>query len=221
MNSRKTENCLLIVFDFDGVLADSKDAFALQMQDTIKFFTNKLIPEEIFKERVGNTDQGQDFVEFLGSNDPQLIDKAIIQYVSLTEKYAYLRKLYPNVRETLETLKKDHIIGIVSRKSQERMEKWLHHFKITHLFDRPIGTLENSKSNAILQIMKEFNIPPERTIMVGDTEFDVLGAKDAGVHSVIALYGAANPEEVFALSPTYSINSIEEIIKIVEQHLDK
>ncbi|MCE7741093.1 MAG: HAD family hydrolase [Candidatus Heimdallarchaeota archaeon] len=220
MIARNTKECLLIIFDFDGVLADSTKAYALQMQETVEFFTKKKIPEEVFKQRGGNTDQSQDFVEFLGTKDPEKIDKAIIHYVSLTEKYSYLRDLYPNVRETLENLKNQHLIGLVSRKSHERMEKWLHHFKITHLFDRPIGTLEDSKSKAIIEIMGEFNMPIDRTIMVGDTEFDIMSAKEAGVNSVLALYGAEKPDKALALSPTYSINSIEEILEISKEHLE-
>lgn len=220
MIARNTKECLLIIFDFDGVLADSTEAYALQMQETVEFFTKKKIPEEVFKQRGGNTDQSQDFVEFLGTKDPEKIDKAIIHYVSLTEKYSYLRDLYPNVRETLENLKNQHLIGLVSRKSHERMEKWLHHFKITHLFDRPIGTLEDSKSKAIIEIMGEFNMPIDRTIMVGDTEFDIMSAKEAGVNSVLALYGAEKPDKALALSPTYSINSIEEILEISKEHLE-
>ncbi|MHA1200422.1 MAG: HAD family hydrolase [Candidatus Heimdallarchaeaceae archaeon] len=219
MTARNTEDCLLIIFDFDGVLADSTEAYALQMQDTVEYFTKKKIPEEVFKQRGGNTDQGQDFIEFIGTKDPEKIDKAIIHYVSLTERYSYLRELYPNVRETLENLKKKHLIGLVSRKSHERMEKWLHHFKITHLFDRPIGTLKDSKSKAINEIMQEFNMPTERTIMVGDTEFDIMSAKEAGVNSVLALYGAEKPEKALALFPTYTINSIEEILEICDEHL--
>ena len=103
---------------------------------------------------------------------------------------------------------------MVSRKTQERLEKWLRHFKITHLFDRIIGTLDDSKAKAIFQIMQDFKIPRERTIMVGDTEFDILSAKDAGVVSVLALYGAEKPEAALALSPNYFINSFEEILDI-------
>lgn len=220
MTARNTTECLLIIFDFDGVLADSKEAYALQMQETIEFFTKKKLPEDAFKGRGGNTDQGQDFVEFLGTNDLEVIDEAIIHYVSLTEKYSYLRELYPNVRTTLEKLRQQHIVGLVSRKSHERMIKWLHHFKITHLFDRPIGTLENSKSIAIQQIMEEFQIPSERTLMVGDTEFDLISAEEAGVDSVLALYGTDMPEKTLALSPTYTINSIEEILDISKKHLN-
>lgn len=220
MSVENKEFSLLIIFDFDGVLADSQEAYAMQMFETVEFFTNKQIPMEVFKQRGGNTDQRQDFIEFLETDDPETIDKAIIYYVSLTEKYSYLRELYPNVSKTLESLKEKYILGIVSRKSQERLMKWLRHFKITHLFDKFIGTLEQSKCSAIQEIMADFNIPSERTLMVGDTEFDIISAQEAGISSVLALYGAEKMAKALALSPTYTIQSVEDVIEIARKHIE-
>jgi phosphoglycolate phosphatase len=214
---RNTENSLLIIFDFDGVLADSKTAYTTQMQKTLEIFANKAISEEEIRSRVGNTDQRDDFIEFLETNDPEIIEAAIEKYVELTEKYAYMRSLFPEVREVLEKVHKDHFTGIVSRKPQDRMEYWLSHFNITHLFDIPIGTTERSKAPAILKIMNELKMDKNKTIMVGDTEFDIQGAKNAEVYSILALYGAAEPEKVLKLNPDYTISHITEIFDIINE----
>ena len=62
MTLRNKKNSLLIIFDFDGVLVDSKEAYALQMQETVETLIQKKIPEEELRVRVGNTDQKQDFI---------------------------------------------------------------------------------------------------------------------------------------------------------------
>ena len=139
-------------------------------------------------------------------------------YIDLTNKYSYLRELYPGVRETLKKLRKSHYIGLVSRKSQERMEDWLKHFKITHLFDKTIGTLADSKSKAIASIMVSFQISSDRTFMVGDTEFDINSAHTAGVKSVVALYGASKPKEIMKLNPTHTLDNINDILDIISQY---
>ncbi|MCG3226601.1 MAG: HAD family hydrolase [Candidatus Heimdallarchaeota archaeon] len=214
---KNSKNSLLIIFDFDGVLADSKKAYTTQMQKTLEVFANKKISAEEIRSRVGNTDQRDDFIEFLGTSDPEIIESAIDMYVKLTEKYAYMRTLYPGVREVLEKLHKEHFTGMVSRKPQERMDYWLNHFKITHLFDIPIGTIERTKTPAILKIMKKLEIEKDKTIMVGDTEFDIQGAKGAEVHSILALYGASEPEKVLKLNPDFTISHISEILSIVNE----
>lgn len=216
MGLRNREKCCLIIFDFDGVLADSKEAYAMQMQETVEHFSGKKLSDKVFKERVGNTDQKQDFIEFLENDNPELLDLALQYYVNITDKYSFLRSLYSGVRETLEELKKTNYIGLVSRKSQERMEKWLQHFKIFHLFDRPIGTLDKTKSKAIIQIMNDFSIPNSRTFMIGDTEFDIRSAKQARVNSVLAYYGASSPEKVMKLKPDYNIYDISELISLID-----
>jgi phosphoglycolate phosphatase len=211
------ENSLLIIFDFDGVLADSKEAYTTQMQKTLEVFTNKKISTDEIKSRVGNTDQRDDFKEFLGTDDPTIIDSAIEMYVKLTEEYAYMRSLYPNVRTVLEEINKKHYTGIVSRKPQERMEYWLNHFKISHLFDIPIGTIERTKTPAIQKIMQRLKMDKSKTFMIGDTEFDIQSAKDAEVHSILALYGASKPKEVLKLNPDFTIQDITEILEIVDE----
>lgn len=213
---RRLENSLLIIFDFDGVLADSKEAYTTQMQKTLEFFTNKEIPTKEIKSRVGNTDQRDDFKEFLETDDSSVIDSAIQMYVDLTEEYAYMRTLYPNVRAVLEEIHRNHFTGIVSRKPQERMEYWLNHFKITHLFDIPIGTLERTKTPAIQRIINKLKISKSKTFMVGDTAFDIKSAKSAEVHSILALYGASKPEDVLKLKPDFVIKDIMEILEILE-----
>ena len=217
MFSRNSKTSFLVIFDFDGVLSDSKEAYANQMIETLESFSVTNIQIQDVRARVGNTDQRSDFIEFLQTDNPEIIDSAMNKYSQLTKKYAYLRELFPDVINVLEELRKKNFLGIVSRKDQERMEYWLKHFKITHLFDIAIGTLEKTKAEAIKRIMEKIKIPRNRTLMVGDTEFDIMGAKEAGVNSVLALYDAAEPEKVTKVGPDYSINKLSEIFEVIEK----
>ena len=121
----KTKDNFLIIFDFDGVIVDSKDAYALQMQDTIEKVSGIKIDKRVFEVRVGNTDQKSDFIEFLKTEETEIINQAVKVYVSLTDKYTNLRKLFPKVKTSLIRINKKYYTGIVSRKNQNRLEKWL------------------------------------------------------------------------------------------------
>lgn len=210
-----------MLFDFDGVIADSKDAYTAQMRETLEYFSDLEISDEIIKSRVGNTDQKDDFIEFLKTDDSIVLDDALKMYVGLTGKYAFLRTLFPDVNKTLETIKRHHYTGIVSRKSQERMDFWLKYFNISHLFDYPIGTLEKTKTPAIQKIMNYYQIPNNRTLMIGDTEFDIKSAKNAGVVSVAAIYDNPNPQKLLELNPDYVLEKFENIIEIIEELCEK
>ncbi len=213
----KTKDNFLIIFDFDGVIVDSKDAYALQMQDTIEKVSGLKIDKRVFEERVGNTDQKSDFIEFLKTEETEIINQAVQIYASLTDKYSSLRKLFPKVRTSLFRINKKYYTGIVSRKSQNRLERWLEYYEIADFFDVVIGTLENSKAKAILRIAEKLSVSKENTVMIGDTEFDIISAKDAEVISIVAMYGTTQPKKVLELKPDYQIRSFDEIELLVEQ----
>ena len=52
--------------------------------------------------------------------------------------------------------------------------------------------------------------------MVGDRKFDILGAKKNNIDSVGVTYGYAVGSELIESKPTYLINNITELIKIVK-----
>jgi HAD superfamily hydrolase (TIGR01549 family) len=216
MYSKDQDTAFLVIFDFDGVLADSKEAYANQMLETLESFSVTNITIDEVKARVGNTDQKSDFIEFFQTDNPSLIDSAMKKYVELTDKYSYRRELFPGVVEILEILHKKNFLGIVSRKPQERMDYWLKHFSITHFFDIPIGTLENTKAKAIKCIMEKLKIPKTRTLMIGDTEFDITSARSAGVYSILALYDAADSEKALKAEPDFCINKLSDIFDVIE-----
>ena len=53
--------------------------------------------------------------------------------------------------------------------------------------------------------------------MIGDTEFDIISAKEAEVISIVAMYGTTQPKKVLELKPDYQIRSFDEIELLVEQ----
>lgn len=217
MITKDLNSSLLIIFDFDGVLADSKDAYAAQMKETIESISKKTFSEKNFSERVGNTDQKDDFKFFLETEDRNVIMEAAKKYEELTPKYAHLRSLYPGIRRIVENLHRIHYTGIVSRKPQDRMEYWLNFYDIQDHFDYPIGTVENTKSHAIRRIMSHYGFSSARTMMIGDTEFDIQSAKEAGVISVAATYGSSKPDDLLKLKPDFVLNEPDEIEIIVDK----
>ena len=83
--------------------------------------------------------------------------------------------------------------------------------------DYPIGTVEDCKSHAIRRIMNHYKISIDRTLMIGDTEFDMQGAKEAGVISVAAMYGSSKPEELSKMQPDFSISSPTQIYDVIDE----
>ena len=61
-------------------------------------------------------------------------------------------------------------------------------------------------------IMNDLAVPPERTLMIGDTTHDLLLAKNAGTYSVGVSYGAHDEKELVGLNPLACVDSFERLM---------
>ena len=55
----------------------------------------------------------------------------------------------------------------------------------------------------------------KRAIMVGDREYDVLGARRWGMESVGVLYGYGDMQEMRACRPDYLVETVEELKRLL------
>ena len=61
------------------------------------------------------------------------------------------------------------------------------------------------------ELMREFGVTPERTLMIGDTTHDLQMALNAGCHSVGVSYGAHEPDAFHVLSPRFVAHTVREL----------
>ena len=60
--------------------------------------------------------------------------------------------------------------------------------------------------------MAELSCAPERVLMVGDTEYDMEMARNAGVVPVAVSYGVHEVERLHAYQPRYCVDEISQLI---------
>jgi len=56
-------------------------------------------------------------------------------------------------------------------------------------------------------LMDELVAMPERTLMIGDTHYDLQMAKNAGVHTAAVTYGAQSETQLSQYHPDYIFDS--------------
>ena len=61
------------------------------------------------------------------------------------------------------------------------------------------------------ELMREFGVAPERTLMIGDTTHDLQMAVNAGCASVGVGYGAHTSDAFHALKPRFIAHSVQEL----------
>ncbi|KZM48623.1 HAD-IA family hydrolase [Labrenzia sp. OB1] len=187
----------LIIFDVDGTLVDSQntilhglqvgfEAVGLPMPDrkTALSIVGRSL-EEAFADLVG---------EAHADKAPEMADAYRASKISRRGLGLDIDPLYPGARQAVERLhgQDDILLGIATGKAM----RGVRHMQDTHdLHDRfvTIQTADTSPSkphpDMIFKAMAETGVEPHRTLMIGDTGFDMAMARAAGAHAIGVTWG--------------------------------
>jgi phosphoglycolate phosphatase len=109
---------------------------------------------------------------------------------------------------------RNHLLAVATGKSRRGLDDALQAFELKGLFhaSRTADQTAGKPDPLMLhELMEELNVPPERTLMIGDTTHDLLMAQNAGCASIGVSYGAHEPSSFTALNPLYIAHSVAEL----------
>ena len=189
-----------IFFDLDGTLVAS----ALGIVNSFKYALEKMdmtIPtDEILMTFVGPP-LDQSF-RFCGVDEAE-IDRAIELYrENYIPRGIYESYIFEGIENVLKTLKENGKSLIVTTSKVEHLaEKVLADHNISKYFDFICGSdvelTRNSKAKVIEYAFELANISNrDEAIIVGDTKYDIIGAKETGIKSIGVLYGYGSNDEL-------------------------
>ncbi len=213
----------LVIFDLDGTLIDSAPSLHKAVNCMLQELNLEPLDLETVRDFIGNGSailvkralaRDIDYQKY--EIDEDLAKKALdtlLEYYGANLTADTL--LYEGAKETLENLKeKGYKIALATNKPNQFVKEILEHFKIDKYFDYTIGAgvVENKKPHPqmLLKVCKDMQVEPKSAIMVGDTNNDILAAKNAKMDSIALTYGysAININE---FSPTFVCNNFNEI----------
>lgn len=195
----------LIVFDWDGTLMDSAAAIVHAIQQAAIDLGLPPPPEARARHVIG-----------LGLQDalqqalPEL-EPARYQEISARYRHHYLAQdqelqLFAGITTLLDELAgANRMLAVATGKSRPGLERVLQSSGLGRYFHGTRCADEcHSKPHPqmLLELMDEFAVTPEQTLMIGDTTHDLLMASNAGVAALGVSYGAhtrAQLESVRAL----------------------
>jgi phosphoglycolate phosphatase len=209
-----------VLFDLDGTLTDPY----LGITNSAKYALNRFdIIEENDKLKLFiGPPLKKSFMEYCKLNEYDA-KKAIEYYREYyAEKGIYENELYNGIDAVLKQLNENNIQCIVATsKLEEYAIKVLQYFNIDHYFRYVVGSnldgTLSEKGDIIKHGIEKYKLVKENTIMVGDREYDVIGAKSNGIDSIGVLYGYGTKEELDKAGPTYMCNTIDELFKLFQK----
>ncbi len=205
---KKFKNKKLILFDLDGVLIKSLKNMQMAWRNTNKKF-NLNISFQNYKKHIGKPFKNILNILDINKKYHHLIEK---EFKKHSLKNLDKIKFYPNVLEVLRYLKKEYKIGVLTSKDKYRTNKILTKLNIKfNLVQCPEKNLRGKPfPDLLLKIIKKLKIKKHECIYIGDTNYDLLACKGAGIDFIFAKYGY----KIGIKNYKYSINKFKSLNKI-------
>jgi phosphoglycolate phosphatase len=211
----------LIAFDWDGTLFDSTAIIVRCIQDAVVDVGGARPTQQAAAYVIGMA---------LGSALAHAApDVAPEKYPELGARYRhhYTRhqddlSLFEGVLPLLQDLRgRHHWLAVATGKSRRGLDEALHAVELQGVFDGSRTADETAGKphpRMLHELMREFGVEPERTLMIGDTTHDLQMAVNAGCASVGVSYGAHEPEGFEVLGPRHIAHSVRELHEWLLQH---
>ncbi len=204
----------LIAFDWDGTLFDSTAIIVRCIQAAVRD-VGGTVPTD--KEAAYVIGMG--LMQALAHAAPDVPPE---KYTELGNRYRfhYIQhqddlSLFDGVLPLLNDLReRGHLLAVATGKSRRGLDEALHTVQLKGVFDgsRTADQTAGKPHPLMLQeLMAEFDVAPERLLMIGDTTHDLQMAVNAGCASVGVSYGAHEPDAFHALQPLAVVHSVREL----------
>ena len=211
----------LIVFDWDGTLFDSTALIVRCMQSACADIGVAVPSAEraAYVIGLGLRDALQHAVPGLAeSRYPDLGRRYRHHYMASQHDLV----LFDGTLAMLQALKqRNHWLAVATGKSRAGLDEALHDVQLQGLFDATRTADETAgKPHPLMlqQLMAQFGVAGERTLMIGDTTHDLQLALNAGAASVGVSFGAHASDAFAALGPLHVAHSTADLQQWLLDH---
>jgi len=208
----------LLIFDYDGVLADTLDDLLLFGQEAC----NKLgVKHLVTRDDVNNLDLMSFATYGRACEVPEHLVDAFVKIclAAFAEKNSP-PAIFPGLSSVVRSLSINHRIAIVTTNSSQNVNDFLVEHGLDRLIDAVYGVdSPGSKAQKIVMARNQLleNKKQESVYMVGDSLSDVLAAKEASVTSIVVTWGHQRLENLLRGNPDYVVSSPHELIEVIEK----
>ena len=182
---------MIILFDLDGTLIDSTEAILESFHNSFDVHNHPHPSDEDIKALIGHP---LDIMYTRLGIDENLVWDFVATYKEHYREISTLKtKLLNKASQTVIEASKFATLGIVTTKTGRYSKVLMEHFELIHYFDVLVGRedVEHPKPHKepILKALKILNINDNDIWMIGDTQLDLISAKNANVNSIGVLSG--------------------------------
>ncbi len=209
-----------ILFDLDGTLTDP----GLGITNSVEFALKKWgIPVENKASlyRFIGPPLKESFMKFYNFSEEDALKSVEYYREYFAPKGIFENTLYENTEKMLQAVKiSGKKIVLATSKPEIFAKQILDFFQLTKYFDfiagASIDDSRSQKSDVIKYALDNISrLDNEKTVMIGDREQDILGAKANKIDSIGVLYGYGSLEELKSAGADFIAETTLDILKLI------
>lgn len=205
----------LLVFDWDGTVADSLHHIVAAMEAAIDAVRLPARPKQRILDIIGLG--MQEAARELYPEVENVLRQQMIQ--SYSQNYLAATKgktvLFPKVKDTLEQLlDQGYMLAVATGKSRRGLERAFEDTDVKQYFHTSRcadETFSKPHPQMLIEIMQTMNMTPAQTVMIGDSQHDLQMAANANVSSVAVSYGAQPLQRLLEFNPLTNLGCLSEL----------
>jgi phosphoglycolate phosphatase len=207
----------LILFDFDGVLADTLDdmlSFAREACAELGIHRIPIPADLASLETMSFVEYGRQLGVPL-----HLIDKFTDGCFKRFGQRSQPPKIFDGMKQVMEQLSKNNTLAVVTGNTTQTVENFLDVHGLRG-FVRAIFAVDQpgSKPEKILSARRQLTKQGDATYVVGDAVSDIRAAKDASVKSIAVSWGHQDLSKLMDAKPDYLVHSPRELLELLDKY---
>ncbi len=211
-----------VLFDFDGTVVNTGEGILRSLQYSFSEMGDEIPTAEELKRFIGPPVY-YSYTHYYGIGEDKVYDYIAKYRERYKREGIYECELYESMLSLLGTLKDSGVkLGVASSKPEHLIFDVADYLDITKYFDVVVGvksdaSQHSSKTGLILEAMEKLGAADKsQVLMVGDRDYDITGAKGAGVSSCGCLWGYGNKEEFIECRADFVVSDPLEIVNLIK-----
>ncbi len=218
--TNKNYNCL--VFDWDGTLVDSIERIATSLQFAAMHTCGISVSDKAARDVIG-MGLMEAVARLLPDADADLLEQTAEAYKQhFLHESTVPSDLFDGVMECLDELKaRGYQLAVATGKGRPGLDHALASHELSDYFvtTRCAGEFPSKPHpEMLLSIVRELEVSPERTLMIGDSEHDMRMAANAGIDAIAVSHGAHTEAELMALKPLMCLQHITDLSRVLSHN---
>lgn len=216
------KNYQIVLFDLDGTLTDPGVGITNSVAYALKKYGIEVADKTQLYPFIGPP-LIDSFEKYYGFSEEEAKNAVTLYREYFREKGIFENEVYDGIAPMLEHLKNSGKTLIVATSKPEIFARQiLEHFQLDGCFRYIAGANldgTRSKKNEVIEYALEACDVTDRSsaVMIGDRDYDIIGAQKTGLDSVGVLYGYGNRAELERAQATYIVKTVADLEQLLLQ----